>query len=346
MKILILENNIKWKSLDKRVPKLEKSFNDKLSFMEFTIDRKSIKDTIKIDSWNNHLDNVYMRKWGLKHKKYDAVGMVISRKDWTKAKGRSDLGGFYIVNSDKQHQFYIICEEKSTTKRRGKRLREFEEYLEHELLGHGLNKELGYIEVNDSGKFVAGKDNTHYFFYDTSKEKYYKYMEKEYSILKKNLNSKIQQLKDKIAQAGKKEPVRSKLPKGQQPLLERQAERLILSSKLVYGYDLRVTSSYRSFKEQDFLYAKGRTTIGRIITNAKGGQSLHNYGVAFDLVDRNKGYDIEWKKVWLLWNYITEGKGEWGGNWTNFRDAPHFQNTLGYTLKDFQEGKVDYKKFR
>lgn len=37
--------------------------------------------------------------------------------------------------------------------------------------------------------------------------------------------------------------------------------------------------------------------------------------------------------------------GDWGGDWTSLVDKPHFQLTLGYSLKDFQQGKVDYSKF-
>jgi hypothetical protein len=37
-------------------------------------------------------------------------------------------------------------------------------------------------------------------------------------------------------------------------------------------------------EEQAALYAKGRTSGGRIVTKAKPGQSYHNYGLAFDWV--------------------------------------------------------------
>ena len=40
---------------------------------------------------------------------------------------------------------------------------------------------------------------------------------------------------------------------------------------------------FRTFALQDALYAQGRTTPGAIVTNAKGGQSPHNYGLAVDV---------------------------------------------------------------
>src|SRR5271165_856983 len=41
-------------------------------------------------------------------------------------------------------------------------------------------------------------------------------------------------------------------------------------------------SGNRSFQEQDKLYAQGRTMRGRIVTDAPGGESAHNYGCATD----------------------------------------------------------------
>jgi len=344
MKILLLTNDIKWKSLPKRVADLELSFRKKLKFKHDTVSIKvkPIKAKVKISSWNGHVDEVWFRnKYILPNKdKYDAIGMVIAKKDW---KGRSNLGGFYIVNSDTTHSFYIICGER--TKAKGGY--EFEEYLEHELLGHGLNKELGFIGVNDTGKFLEGQDNTHYFFYHSTKKEYYKYIEKEYNKIVDKMESKLQIIKDKIQQLNQKK-VKKEVVKGVQPLIERQSQRLIDCCFIAFGYNLRVTSFYRSFEEQNALYEQGRSVVGQIVTNAKGGQSLHNYGVAFDIVDRNLGYNIDWEKVSGMWSLITDYKGEWGGNWTNigFVDAPHFQNTLGHSLKDFQQGKVDYKKFK
>lgn len=42
---------------------------------------------------------------------------------------------------------------------------------------------------------------------------------------------------------------------------------------------IRITQSLRSFKEQDELYAIGRTKSGKKVTNTKGGQSIHSYGL-------------------------------------------------------------------
>lgn len=48
---------------------------------------------------------------------------------------------------------------------------------------------------------------------------------------------------------------------------------------LAAGLDVLITTTYRSDSEQAALYAQGRTAKGRIVTNAKPGQSSHNYTV-------------------------------------------------------------------
>ena len=43
------------------------------------------------------------------------------------------------------------------------------------------------------------------------------------------------------------------------------------------GIDILVTCTYRSDEEQARLYAQGRTKPGLKVTNAKPGQSMHNF---------------------------------------------------------------------
>jgi peptidoglycan L-alanyl-D-glutamate endopeptidase CwlK len=108
------------------------------------------------------------------------------------------------------------------------------------------------------------------------------------------------------------------------------------------GINILVTQGLRTIKEQDELYAKGRTTAGKIVTNVKGGFSYHNYGLAFDfaVIDTstkiNWNIDSRWKRV----GAIGESLGlEWGGNWKGFVDYSHFQLTFGLTIADLKAGK-------
>ena len=100
---------------------------------------------------------------------------------------------------------------------------------------------------------------------------------------------------------------------------------------------LRITQALRSIKKQDALYAQGRTTKGPIVTNAKGSESYHNYGLAIDVVEI-KGNVAVWNTNWDAVSKVGISHGfTWGGNWTT-PDKPHFQMTFGLTIKQLQQG--------
>lgn len=106
--------------------------------------------------------------------------------------------------------------------------------------------------------------------------------------------------------------------------------------------DLIITSTFRDNESQNFLYSQGRTRKGKIVTNAKGGQSYHNYRVAFDVVPVKLGKAV-WNdfKVWKRIGEIGKSIGlEWAGDWKTFKEYPHFQYTKGLKLADFQAGKA------
>lgn len=102
---------------------------------------------------------------------------------------------------------------------------------------------------------------------------------------------------------------------------------------------LRVVSTYRDNERQAQLYAQGRTTPGAIVTNAKAGQSWHNYRCAADIVPEFDGV-ISWDHNWFeTLGPIAEECGlTWGGRW-HIVDLDHFQYTGGLTLADLQAGK-------
>lgn len=85
----------------------------------------------------------------------------------------------------------------------------------------------------------------------------------------------------------------------------------------------------RTFAEQDELYAQGRTKPGNIVTNARGGESYHNYGLAVDIVPTDQNGKPTWQASQAVWETIGragERQGlEWGGRWGSFPDTPHFQ---------------------
>jgi hypothetical protein len=112
---------------------------------------------------------------------------------------------------------------------------------------------------------------------------------------------------------------------------------------------VRVTDGLRTFKEQDDLYAKGRTKPGDVVTNAKGGSSNHNYGLAVDLVPLDSKGQPNWKakeEVWDAMGKVGKEHGlEWGGDWKKLVDRPHFQLPVGMGVKEcrkiYDKGGLD-----
>ncbi|MCQ9635827.1 M15 family metallopeptidase [Chryseobacterium sp. WG23] len=101
---------------------------------------------------------------------------------------------------------------------------------------------------------------------------------------------------------------------------------------------VRITQGLRSFKDQDALYAQGRTKAGKKVTNAKAGQSIHNYGLAVDICliidgkvaswDTAKDWDNDGVADWYECVKIFARHGwSWGGNWKTFKDLPHFERS-------------------
>lgn len=124
------------------------------------------------------------------------------------------------------------------------------------------------------------------------------------------------------------------------PKVEQAARKSLVECQQA-GIDILVTCTYRSGEEQDQLYAQGRTAPGRKVTNAKAGQSFHQWRVALDIVILIGGKP-EWSGSHPNWSkaakiFISNGF-EWAGNWKRFRELPHFQMTGGHPLSYFQSG--------
>jgi len=133
---------------------------------------------------------------------------------------------------------------------------------------------------------------------------------------------------------------------GLTPKVRLLAKNLIVQCQ-VQDITIKVIQGLRTKREQDLLYAKGRTIPGGIVTNARGGQSYHNYGLAFDicLIDKKS---CNWNSIKIYTKIGAIGRKlglEWGGDWKMFRDYGHFQYTGGYSIADLRSGRVDWTKF-
>ncbi|WP_445710494.1 M15 family metallopeptidase [Flavobacterium sp.] len=122
------------------------------------------------------------------------------------------------------------------------------------------------------------------------------------------------------------------------PFVRDEVEKIIneCNEVLTGNAKVRITQGLRTFEEQNALYNKGRTTSGKKVTNAKAGQSIHNYGFAVDicLIINNKIASWNTVKDWdndtvADWyecvKIFSKYDWEWGGNWKSFKDLPHFE---------------------
>ncbi|MDR3642851.1 MAG: M15 family metallopeptidase [Candidatus Doudnabacteria bacterium] len=119
------------------------------------------------------------------------------------------------------------------------------------------------------------------------------------------------------------------IPTALDPNFLTQVNECFIPTAAVYGYDLRITSGFRSLAEQNAIYDSGRTVNGHIVTWAEPGKSLHNYGFAVDVVDRLRGYNIDFDKLAKIGIYCGLEQV----------DPPHFEHRAGLSTADFEAGK-------
>ena len=106
----------------------------------------------------------------------------------------------------------------------------------------------------------------------------------------------------------------------------RPLARALVHKAAAMGIQIRIISGFRTYEAQAALYAQGRTSPGRVVTNARPGYSNHNFGIAFDVGvfegSRYLGESPKYKAVGALGMDIGL---EWGGSWKTLVDEPHFQ---------------------
>ncbi|MCL2638146.1 MAG: M15 family metallopeptidase [Oscillospiraceae bacterium] len=127
------------------------------------------------------------------------------------------------------------------------------------------------------------------------------------------------------------------------PAIQDSAIAFILAAQK-QDINLRITDGFRSIEEQNILYEQGRTTPGAIVTNGRGGQSYHNFGLALDVVEMKDGVPLweetDWDKVGALGKQFGF---EWGGDWASFVDRPHFEMSFGFSTSQFLQMYNDDK---
>ena len=96
---------------------------------------------------------------------------------------------------------------------------------------------------------------------------------------------------------------------------------------------------FRSFASQDALFAKKPS-----VTNARGGDSYHNYGLAVDFAfDKDLNADgVQWSwsgdHAWDEVAAVAAGLGlKWGGNFKTLKgDLGHYEKSYGYSVSELK----------
>lgn len=133
-------------------------------------------------------------------------------------------------------------------------------------------------------------------------------------------------------------------------------ERLVMLAEALArrGMQAMITDGLRTVAEQDALFAQGRTKPGAKVTNARGGQSNHNYGLAVDMypfiggkifVDVPRGASVEFRRTF---NAVQDAIGEeaerlglfWGARFRGIVDTPHVQLLPEQELRPSEAFKI------
>lgn len=125
-----------------------------------------------------------------------------------------------------------------------------------------------------------------------------------------------------------------------------EAARIFLKKVTNAGITARIISGTRTYAEQNELYRKGR--FGKPppkVTNARGGQSNHNFGVAWDIGIFENGTYMGDSPLYKRAADVGLIAGvEWGGNWKTFKDQPHYQlatgNLIQVVRQNFESGQA------
>jgi len=124
--------------------------------------------------------------------------------------------------------------------------------------------------------------------------------------------------------------------------------RKFMSIAANFRLTVKMIGGTRTYFEQDELFKKRPK-----VTNARGGQSNHNFGIAWDvgIFSGSKYYtgatSAEEKAYIELSKLILPTLGDklsWGGNWKSIVDRPHYEMTTNKSISQvralFEAGKL------
>lgn len=107
--------------------------------------------------------------------------------------------------------------------------------------------------------------------------------------------------------------------------LQPSAKEFVIRCKKA-GLGVKIICGLRTYSEQAELFAKGRTQPGAKVTNAGPGQSMHNFGLAFDIGVFVDGKYLPESPQYASAGAIGKDLGlKWGGDFKSIQDQPHFE---------------------
>lgn len=132
------------------------------------------------------------------------------------------------------------------------------------------------------------------------------------------------------------------------PNAQIKAREFMRVGRVDFPLTLKLLSGTRTYAEQNALYEKKPK-----VTNAKGGHSNHNFGIAWDvgIFDNGKyftGANSKEEKAYADLGKLIKAKVlkvEWGGDWTKFKDMPHYQLATGKSVSECRAALETGKAF-
>ncbi|KAA9003999.1 hypothetical protein F4V43_11355 [Paenibacillus spiritus] len=141
----------------------------------------------------------------------------------------------------------------------------------------------------------------------------------------------------------------------------------LMKTCFIRNIPILITQGLRTIQAQNELYAQGRTQAQieaagitgvtarpdlQVVTNARGGYSYHNFGLAVDFaLLANDGKQVSWdlnrdgnanrRKDWDEVVEVAKKLGfEWGGDFVSIHDAPHLEMTFGLSTAELRAGNL------
>jgi len=114
---------------------------------------------------------------------------------------------------------------------------------------------------------------------------------------------------------------------------------MYFANKYYFHGRLKISETYRTMERQQYLYEQGRTREGKKVTNAKAGESFHNYGCAVDFwIETYDGkYETDLEPYKLLERVMVQ----FGLAYLRIHDYGHFQCAASFDMVEFYKKQIE-----